>query len=219
MVVNTTPPASTASLARRSARLAACTGGWRSRSWQRAKVAEELIVELVTVGQHDHGRVCHRGLADDAPGVERHGQALPRALGVPHHADPSVAGIAARLPAGFVTAARLCDPSRFVLERRRAQGLADRGLYRVELVPDQRAAVVLEHDEVAQQRQEAPLLEDALDQHLQLRVEGRRQLLTVEVRHGLNHSRPAESVPIRACMPSDTASTALPANNEGNSAL
>ena len=97
-------------------------------------------------------------------------------------------------------------------------------IYRVELViaghlPDQRAANVLEHDEVAQQRQEAPLLEDALDQHLQLRVEGRRQLLTVEVRHGLNHSRPAESVPIRACMPSDTASTALPANNEGNSTL
>ena len=32
MVVNTTPPDSTASRARRSARLAACTGGRRSRS-------------------------------------------------------------------------------------------------------------------------------------------------------------------------------------------
>ena len=40
MVVNTTPPDSTASRARRSARLAACTGGWRSRSAQRAKVAK-----------------------------------------------------------------------------------------------------------------------------------------------------------------------------------
>ena len=38
IVVNTTPPACTASLARRSARFSACTGGWRSRSAQRAKV-------------------------------------------------------------------------------------------------------------------------------------------------------------------------------------
>ena len=38
MVVNTTPPESTASLARRSDRLDACTGGWRNSSWHREKV-------------------------------------------------------------------------------------------------------------------------------------------------------------------------------------
>ncbi len=38
MVVKTTPPASTVSLSRRSARLSACTGGWRSRSRKREKV-------------------------------------------------------------------------------------------------------------------------------------------------------------------------------------
>ena len=38
MVVKTTPPDSTASLRRRSARLSACVGGWRSRSLQREKV-------------------------------------------------------------------------------------------------------------------------------------------------------------------------------------
>ena len=38
IVVNTTPPDSTESFPRRSARLSACTGGWRSRSWQREKV-------------------------------------------------------------------------------------------------------------------------------------------------------------------------------------
>ncbi len=38
MVVKTTPPAATLSSSRRCARLSACTGGWRSRSWQREKV-------------------------------------------------------------------------------------------------------------------------------------------------------------------------------------
>jgi hypothetical protein len=38
MVVYTTPPADTLSSSRRSARSAACTGGWRKRSRQRAKV-------------------------------------------------------------------------------------------------------------------------------------------------------------------------------------
>ena len=38
MVVKTTPPDSTESLLRRSARLSACAGGWRSKSWQREKV-------------------------------------------------------------------------------------------------------------------------------------------------------------------------------------
>ena len=90
-----------------------------------------------------------------------------------------------RLSAGLVPAAGLRDPLGFLLQRRRAQGLADRRLHRVELVIaghllDERATVVLEHDEVAQQRQEAALLEDALDRHLQLGVEGRRQLLTAD---------------------------------------
>ena len=147
--------------------------------------AEKLVVEVVAVGQHDHGRIGHRLLADDAPGVEGHGQTLPGALRVPDDADAPIAGIAARLSAGLVPAARLGDPLRVLLQRRRAQGLADRSLHRVELVIaghllDERAAVVLEDDEVAQQRQEAALLEDALDRHLQLRVEGRRQLLAVD---------------------------------------
>ena len=104
---------------------------------------------------------------------------------MPDDADPPIAGIAARLSAGLVPAAGLGDPLRLLLQRRRAQGLADRRLHRVELVIpghllDERAAVVLEDDVVAQQRQEAALLEDALDRHLQLGVEGRRQLLTVD---------------------------------------
>ena len=60
---------------------------------------EQLVVEVVAVRQHDDGGIRHRRLADDASGVERHRQALARPLGVPDHADPSVAAGAARLPA------------------------------------------------------------------------------------------------------------------------
>jgi len=38
------------------------------RRWQ------ELVVEIVAVGEHDERRVAHRRLADDAAGVERHRQ-------------------------------------------------------------------------------------------------------------------------------------------------
>ena len=69
--------------------------------------AKQLIVEVVAVGQHDDGRIGHRRLSNDAPGVERHGQTLARALGMPHHADPPVARITARLAAGFVASAGL----------------------------------------------------------------------------------------------------------------
>ena len=105
---------------------------------------------------------------------------------MPDHADAPVAGIAARPAAGLVAAAGgVGDAPRLGLQRRGAQGLADRRPHRVELVIaghllDRRPAVVLEDDEVAQQRQEAALLEHALDRHLQLGVEDRRQLLTVD---------------------------------------
>ena len=39
------------------------------------------------------------------------------------------------------------------------------------------------------------------------------------VRHGLNHSRPAVNVPMRAARPSETMSAAFMANKPGNSAL
>ena len=66
MVVKTTPPEATRSFARRSARLSAWTGGWRSSSWQRAKVLEELVVEVVAVGHDDDGGVLHGRVEDDA---------------------------------------------------------------------------------------------------------------------------------------------------------
>ena len=66
---------------------------------------EELVVEVVAVGQHHYCRVRHRRLADDAPGVEGHGEALARTLGMPDDADAPVARRAARPAAGLVAAA------------------------------------------------------------------------------------------------------------------
>ena len=121
---------------------------------------EQLVVQIVAVGQHDDGGVLHGWLSDDASGVERHRQALARPLGVPDHADPPVAAGAARL------AAR---------QRGRAQRLGDGGLHGVKLVIPRHllhqvpAAVVLEHDEVADQRQQPAPGEDAFEQHLKVR--------------------------------------------------
>ena len=64
--------------------------------------AEELLIEVVAVGEHDDGRVLHRRLADDASGVKGHRQALARALRMPDHPYPPVTRLATGLPAGLV---------------------------------------------------------------------------------------------------------------------
>jgi hypothetical protein len=63
------------------------------------KRAEELVIEVVPVGQHDDRRVLHRRFAHDPASVERHGQALARPLRVPDDADAAIAGLAAALTA------------------------------------------------------------------------------------------------------------------------
>ena len=97
---------------------------------------EELVVEVVAVGQHDDGGVLHRRLADDAPGIEGHGQALARALGVPDDADAPVARRAAGGAAGLVAALLLGNLllRPLPLQLRRAQGLGHRRPDRMELV-------------------------------------------------------------------------------------
>ena len=48
---------------------------------------------------------------------------------------------------------------------------------------------------------------------------GSAKLAPEMVRQGLNHSRPAVSVPMRACKPSETTRAAFMANSAGSSAL
>jgi len=84
------------------------------------KGGEELVVQVVAVGEDDQRRVSHRRLADDAPRVESHGQALARALRVPDHADAPVARSAAGLAAGFIPAGPFRHEVRLALELGRA---------------------------------------------------------------------------------------------------
>ena len=147
---------------------------------------EELVVEVVPIGQHDDGGVRHRRLADDAPGVEGHGEALARALGMPDDADAPITRLPARLASRLVPAALL--PQSLL---GRAQGLGDRRLDGVELVVarhllrEPAAAVVLEHDEVTEEGEKAARLERPLDRHLELGEEHGGQLLARDRAPGL----------------------------------
>ena len=184
MVVKTTPPAFTESLLRRSARLSAWVGGWPRTSRQREKDAEELVVEVVAVGEDDDGGVLHGEVAGDGPGIEGHGEALARALGVPHDADAAVAGLATRLAPCLVPPTALLADSRLgALQFGRTQGLSDGNPHRVELVVagdllgQRPATVVLEHDEVAEEGEEPRRVADALQHHVKLGHVGTGQLL------------------------------------------
>ena len=135
--------------------------------------AEELIVEIVTVRQHHDRRVLHHRLARDPSGVEGHGQAFARALGVPHDSDAPIAGIAARQanrPVGASVPVRVSRP----LHPGRPQRLAHGRLNCMELVipghylGQLAAAVVLEDDEVPDQRQKPLPLARPGQHHLQL---------------------------------------------------
>ena len=100
---------------------------------------------------------------------------------MPDDADPAVARFAARAASGLVPA----DVVDFAARVGRPQGLGDGGLDGVELVVardllGERAAVVLEHDEVPEHREEPGFLEHALDQHLKLGVEDRREFLATD---------------------------------------
>ena len=132
--------------------------------------AEELVVEVVAVGEDDDGWVFHRWIPDKGAGVEGHGEALAGALGVPDDAYAAVAGLAAGPGAGLVAATDLGNSA----QAGGAESLGDGDPDRVELViaghllGEGAAAVVLKHDEVADQGDEAVGVADALEHHLDL---------------------------------------------------
>src|SRR2546426_149852 len=113
------------------------------------KRPEELVVEVVAVRQHYEGRVLHRRVLDDLPGVEGHRQALAASLGVPDYAHAPVPGLG-RGPdrAGH----RLFDGVELVIG--------------CDLLGDAHA-VGLEDYEVAYELEEAGWLEDAPDKDLE----------------------------------------------------
>ena len=140
--------------------------------------AEELIVEVVAVGDHDDGRVLHRRVQDHASRVEGHREALARALRVPDDAHASIARFTARLAPSPV-------PSRCVRdvplgESRCAQRFFHRSIDGVELViaghllDELAAALVLEDNEITQKVEKTAPLKNAIEQHLELRNRRRR---------------------------------------------
>ena len=153
--------------------------------------AKELVVQVVAVGQHNDGGVGHGPLADDAPGVKGHAQALARALSVPDHTDAPVAWCAARLAARLMADGLFSELLCRLTQLSRPQGLSDRHFNRVKLVVarhllDQRSApVILEDDEVADQSQEPLGHTDAFQHHLQLGQERSGQALAGDRAPGL----------------------------------
>ncbi len=105
---------------------------------------------------------------------------------------------------------RLCPHAR------RAQGLLDRNVDRVELVVacdllSHRAATkIFEHDEVTKEVEETPLVKTLLGSSPGVPVSNFQQASRhVIVRQGLNHSRPAPSEPMRAWTPSEISNVSL----------
>ena len=102
-------------------------------------------------------------MQDQLPGVERHRQALARALGVPDNADAPVAGLATRAVACNVNSQRPCrlpagHPSRCV------QGFLDGDIDCMKLMVarhllgERTAAQILEDDEMAHEVEKASRL-------------------------------------------------------------
>ena len=110
---------------------------------------------------------------------------------MPDHADTPVARPASRL------AARLLADGFFFEPLGRPQGLGDRRLHRVELVVaghllgQRSAAVILEDDEVSDQRKKASQSADAFQHHLQLRHMRIGQFLAADRAPGLEPFPPA----------------------------
>jgi len=141
--------------------------------------AEKLVVQIVAVGEDYDRRVLHRRLLDYRAGVERHSEAFAGALGAPRHAHAPVAGFAARIASRRAALRALGDALAAARDAGDAQRFVHRRPDRVKPVIarhllGRRAAAVFVNDEVADERQEAPALADALQRNAQLRRFGRR---------------------------------------------
>ena len=158
-VVKITPPEGRSSSFRRCSRSSACMRGLAQQVLAHAEGAEQLVVQIVAVGQHHQRRVLHRRVLDDLARIERHQQALARALRVPDDARLAVA-----------------------TRRGRCKRACHRLPHGVELVIaredfDDIASRVAEDDEILHQVEEAAAVEHALEHRLQFRRALGRQIV------------------------------------------
>ena len=123
--------------------------------------AEELVVQVVAVGDNHQRRICHLGMPNHFAGVEGHRQTLSASLRVPNDANAAI-------------------PFR----RNRLQCAIDRLVHRVELVIashllDDRSGIDFEDDEVLEQVQKPFLLKHALYEDIEFRLSFRGDLFAV----------------------------------------
>src|SRR5205814_10420265 len=93
------------------------------------ELAEELVVQVVSICEENQRRIFHRWVLDDAPGVEEHRETLAGTLRVPDDADTTVATFAAFHLAGPIVSDFFCT-----LDRCRANRFTDRGVDGVKLM-------------------------------------------------------------------------------------
>ena len=127
-----------------------------------AEGREQLVVEIVAVGQHHQRRIFHRRMLDDLAGIKSHQQALARALRVPDHPDFAVA-------AG----------------RRRRQRAGHRAAHGMELMIagedfDDIAPGVAEDDKILEDIEEMAAVEHALENRLKLRRSLGREIVAMD---------------------------------------
>src|SRR5690606_6682734 len=132
------------------------------------KSAEELVVEIVSIGQDHERGILHLRFENHAPGVEGHREALARSLRMPDDPHSPIAGSTARLFRRPVGTGRILPFIRTVSHASRAQCLLDRHIDGMELVipgdflRDHPAAEVFEDDEIPKEIEKTSLLEHTL---------------------------------------------------------
>jgi hypothetical protein len=138
------------------------------------KLTEKLIVQVVAVGQHHQRGVLHGRVPHHPRGVEKHRETLAAALRMPDHARATVAGLSA-VHASRPGHAQVVAQLVLLVHAAGADGFLHRHVDRMELVIArddlvQLAAVgfFFEDDEVFEQVQEAPPVENPAHQHLKL---------------------------------------------------
>ncbi len=149
------------------------------------KRAEELVVQVVAVGEHDNSWVFHRRVEDQLAGVEDHGERFAGALGMPDHADTAVAGGSARLMAGEVPAGAVAEGVAGC-RGAGAESFLDSDADGVELViaghflEQHAAGVFLEDNEVVDKIEKTPFFKHTAKQDIQLWHRGRRNGLALD---------------------------------------
>src|SRR5207248_3094047 len=78
------------------------------------KRPEELIIEIIPVGDDDDGWIFHRRLEHEPSRIKRHAERFARALGVPDYAHATVVFFTTGHSARKITAMRFGDARLFL---------------------------------------------------------------------------------------------------------